>query len=265
MTKISIITVNLNNKDGLRKTIESVLNQTYKDIEYIVIDGGSTDGSIEIIKQYENQINYWISEPDKGIYNAMNKGILKATGEYLQFLNSGDCLVEETIITKVFEIPRIADIIYGHLNIVFDKDCKVHKSLNEDRLSLAYFFKDTLAHPSAFISRKLFNVGLYDENYKIAADKKFFIEKIIFQNCSIQQIDMIIVNFNTNGISYSPEYQSISKEENDKIFAQLLLPRISKDYENLNYYENLYFFQILKKLHFFYRFIKRDFIRKFMN
>lgn len=87
--KYSIITINYNNADGLRRTIESVVNQTYKDIEYIIIDGGSTDGSVDVIKEYGSQIDYWVSEPDKGIYNAMNKGILQAHGEYLNFMNSG--------------------------------------------------------------------------------------------------------------------------------------------------------------------------------
>ena len=90
--KLSIITINYNHKEGLLKTIKSVVNQTYHDIEYIVIDGGSTDGSVDVVKQYEDSISYWVSEPDCGIYNAMNKGVAKATGEYCLFLNSGDSL-----------------------------------------------------------------------------------------------------------------------------------------------------------------------------
>ena len=86
--KLSIITINLNNAAGLRKTIQSVVNQTYIDFEYIIIDGFSSDGSIEVIKEYADRINYWVSEPDRGIYNAMNKGILKTSGEYIHFLNS---------------------------------------------------------------------------------------------------------------------------------------------------------------------------------
>ena len=88
--KYSIITINYNNRDGLEMTINSVLEQTYKDFEYIIIDGGSTDGSLEVIKKHAAQIDYWVSEPDNGIYNAMNKGIRKATGDYLNFMNSGD-------------------------------------------------------------------------------------------------------------------------------------------------------------------------------
>ncbi len=118
MVKLSIITVNLNNSAGLRKTIESIVKQTFKDFEYIIIDGGSTDGSAEVIKEFADKITYWVSEPDKGIYNAMNKGILHAKGEYLLFLNSGDWLADDDLLSKVFCEPRTADIIYGHMNFV---------------------------------------------------------------------------------------------------------------------------------------------------
>ncbi|MFT4805390.1 MAG: glycosyltransferase involved in cell wall biosynthesis, partial [Psychroserpens sp.] len=103
--KLSIITINFNNAVGLKKTIESVVNQTSNDFEYIVIDGGSNDGSVDVIKEYEAKVSYWVSEVDKGIYHAMNKGILLAKGDYLEFLNSGDILVNETVIQKI--IPEL--------------------------------------------------------------------------------------------------------------------------------------------------------------
>ena len=101
--KLSIITVNLNNRDGLQKTIDSVVSQTFKDYEWIVIDGGSTDGSKELIEQYADHFTDWVSEPDKGIYNAMNKGIGMASGEYIQFLNSGDSLVSGHVVDQMSE------------------------------------------------------------------------------------------------------------------------------------------------------------------
>ncbi len=231
MPKLSIITVNLNNASGLRKTIESVVIQTFQDYEYLIVDGGSTDGSMEVIKEFSGKIAYWVSEPDKGIYNAMNKGILKAKGEYLQFLNSGDWLVDDKILSIVFKNSRTADIIYGHLNVVFDTGIKLHKSLNETNLSMVYFFNDTIAHPSAFISRRLFASGLYDESFTIAADKKFFIERIVLQNCTIQQIEEPIVNFNTEGLCYNPKYRPKVNDENNKIFTQTIPPRMIRDYE----------------------------------
>jgi glycosyltransferase involved in cell wall biosynthesis len=229
--RLSIITINLNNSDGIRKTIESVVNQTFTDYEFVVIDGGSTDGSVDVIKEYKEKIAYWISEPDKGIYNAMNKGILHAGGEYLQFLNSGDCLHDENTLAIVFEKPRTADIIYGHLNNVYEKGNRVHKVPEECQISLIYFFNNTLAHPSVFFARRLFENGMYDETYRIGADKKFLIEKIIFQDCTLQNLDEVIVNFNTKGISSRPENKGWDIEENDRIFASLFPPRIVKDYE----------------------------------
>ena len=107
--KLSVITINYNNRDGLRKTIESVVNQTCRDFEYIIIDGGSTDGSVDVIKQYADRIDYWVSEPDKGIYHAMNKGIAVAHGEYLNFMNSGDCFYESTVVENVLQLK---DMVY---------------------------------------------------------------------------------------------------------------------------------------------------------
>jgi glycosyltransferase involved in cell wall biosynthesis len=106
MIKLSIITINYNNRDGLEKTIRSVIDQRFTDFEFIVIDGGSTDGSVDNIRKYENKINYWCSEKDAGIYNAQNKGIKKAKGEYCLFLNSGDFLYNEDVLNKIKKISR---------------------------------------------------------------------------------------------------------------------------------------------------------------
>lgn len=112
--KLSIITVNLNNLEGLKKTYDSVVCQTFTDYEWLVIDGGSTDGSREFIEQHQDKFAYWCSEPDKGIYNAMNKGIVRAKGEYLNFMNSGDCFACEETVAEVFGKNRTADILYGY-------------------------------------------------------------------------------------------------------------------------------------------------------
>ena len=113
--KLSIITVNLNNLEGLKKTYESVVCQTFTDYEWLVIDGGSTDGSREFIEQHQDKFAFWCSEPDKGIYNAMNKGIVRAKGEYLNFMNSGDCFACENTLTGVLGKPRKADALYGYV------------------------------------------------------------------------------------------------------------------------------------------------------
>ncbi|MEG1573526.1 MAG: glycosyltransferase family 2 protein, partial [Bacteroidales bacterium] len=118
MSKLSIITINLNDAAGIEKTLKSIWEkQSFRDFEHIVIDGGSKDGSVEVIKKYEKNLAYWISEPDKGIYNAMNKGIAKATGEYLLFINGGDWLADD-VLAEVFAIPFEEDIVYGDFTYV---------------------------------------------------------------------------------------------------------------------------------------------------
>ena len=111
--KYSIITVNYNNREGLKRTIESVIHQTFRDFEFIVIDGGSTDSSAEVLKAYDEHISYWVSEKDNGIYDAMNKGIRKATGDYLNFMNSGDCFYDDDVLRNVTAYASDADIITG--------------------------------------------------------------------------------------------------------------------------------------------------------
>ena len=115
---LSIITINYNNAAGLEKTIKSVISQTCKRYEFIIIDGGSKDGSKDIIEKYQDQITYWVSEPDNGIYNAMNKGVKVAKGEYCIFMNSGDIFVDNDVIRDVFNIGFSADIITGGIIIL---------------------------------------------------------------------------------------------------------------------------------------------------
>ena len=138
--KFSIITVNFNNKEGLHNTIKSVINQTFRDFEYIVIDGGSTDGSIDILKKYDKYINYWISEKDSGIYNAMNKGISKANGEYLNFMNSGDCFYALDVLEKVSKYGYTSDFIVGKDYHYNEKSRHGHASIQPTRTTMILFF-----------------------------------------------------------------------------------------------------------------------------
>lgn len=237
MIKLSIITINYNNKSGLQKTVDSVLSQTFTNFEYIIIDGGSADGSTDILRQEQDRITYWVSEPDKGIYNAMNKGILQAKGEYLQFLNSGDWLVNENILSKIFDEDRTAEILYGDLNEILPTgEVKRQVPLSVERLTMANFNSNTHAtiqHPASFIKNTLFEKGLYDENYKIIADIKFFIERVIMQHCTVEYLPFVITNFNLEGLSSNPANWSKTIEERARIFSELLPPRILKDYEVL--------------------------------
>ena len=174
--KISIITINLNNKDGLRKTIESVVNQTVFDkVEYIIIDGGSTDGSKELIEQHKDKLYYWCSEPDKGIYNAMNKGITVSTGDYLLFLNSGDYLSENNVLEMVFPYLEY-DFVYGNELKVNERNKSPYEAKYPDKLDESFFRRTSLPHQSTFIKAELLKEKPYSETFKIISDWKFFIE-----------------------------------------------------------------------------------------
>ena len=173
--KLSIITVNLNNKDCLQKTINSVVSQTFKDFEWILIDGGSTDGSKELIEQFSSHISYWVSEPDKGIYNAMNKGILKAKGEYCLFLNSGDYFANGDVLDKVFAFDFDEDVVYG--DQLWDYGDRMETFESAEKVTLRNFIGSTIPHSGvSFIKREMFEeYGLYDENYRIVSDWKWFL------------------------------------------------------------------------------------------
>ena len=176
--KFSIITINFNHRDGLQKTIESVINQTYSDYEYIIIDGGSDDGSVEVIKEYSDKITYWVSERDKGIYNGMNKGITKANGTYINFMNSGDVFYSKDTLEKVCSLMDDSDFIIGK---DYNKDPdtgEVFTTILPSRISMAAFYMWTLPHQSAFIRRSLFDHSPYDESLRIVADWKFYMDKI---------------------------------------------------------------------------------------
>ena len=222
--KLSVITINYNNCDGLRKTIESVVNQTCRDFEYIIIDGGSTDGSVDVIKQYADKIDYWVSEPDKGIYNAMNKGIAVAHGEYLNFMNSGDCFYDCSSIAEFLNLQANEDIVFG--NMVDSYTGKQMGCISSDNITAADFLNASLPHQASFIRRILFEkYGLYDEKYKIASDWKFFLYVIVFMNVSLRHIDKNFATFENSGISTSNH-----TAERDAIINELFPPRIIADY-----------------------------------
>lgn len=202
MTKLSIITINLNNKDGLQKTIDSIVNQSFKDFEWIVIDGASTDGSRKLIEQYAEHIAYWVSESDKGVYNAMNKGIKVAKGEYVNFMNSGDCFASSTVLEDVFVANRTADVLYGYM-MRGSVDGKINNlSMMKPDLSWIDFYNDGLPHQSTFIKRRLFDeLGFYDESLKAVSDWKFFVNAFVYHKATSDFIPMKISVYAEGGIS----------------------------------------------------------------
>lgn len=229
--KVSIITINYNNAGGFLKTIQSVITQNYSELEFIIIDGGSSEENIEVIQEYKEDIDYWVSEGDRGIYHAMNKGIKIAKGDYLLFLNSGDILCSTDILSKVFEIESEEDLIYGDL-IVQGKERRWIKAYPE-KLTFGYFYRDTLPHPATFIKRELFEkVGKYNEGNKIVSDWEFFIVAVNIFNCSYKHLSFPISEFSFDGLSSLPESAAIIKEEKDSILKQHF-PCFVDDYAEL--------------------------------
>ena len=200
--KLSVITINYNNRDGLRKTIESVVNQTCRDFEYIIIDGGSTDGSVDVIKQYADKIDYWVSEPDKGIYNAMNKGIAVAHGEYLNFMNSGDCFYESTVVENVLPNLCSADFYVGNIYVDNNGQLSLLNSsfVNHNLLNQIIF--SGIPHQATFIRKETFDkFGYYREDLKIVSDFDHFYKAIMLNNADIQPMNIAIVIYDNSGIS----------------------------------------------------------------
>ncbi len=196
--KLSIITVNYNNLEGLRKTVESVCAQTFRDFEWIVVDGGSTDGSKELLEQYDSHIDHWVSERDNGIYNAMNKGIDMAKGEYCQFLNSGDYYIDADTLAKVFETHELADVNYG------DQWCSNNGKVVERRtypakIGIDYLFRSPLGHQATFFRTAIVKEHPYREQYTISGDRGLFLELYI-AGFRFQHIPFPIVYFDTEGI-----------------------------------------------------------------
>ena len=222
MPKLSIITINYNNLEGLKRTVESVVNQTWKEFEYIVIDGGSTDGSAEYLKDNTTAFTYWVSEPDSGIYNAMNKGIIVATGEYLLFLNSGDVLYNSNVLletTKALDLDR--DIVYGDLFIINEQG-KGFRNRYPDFIDFTFFKQTSLGHPSTFIKKELFySYGCYRTDLKIVSDWAFFVEVFCKHKVSYSKIDHIIATFYEGGLSTSTANKEQHFEERKKVLLEM--------------------------------------------
>lgn len=200
---LSIITINRNNAEGLRATMQSVLTQDFDDYEYIIIDGASNDGSVDVIRdflavsEYAAKISYWISEPDSGIYNAMNKGIRHAKGEFVNMMNSGDTMLPE-VLWRVAKIAREhkGEILYGAINCT-----KNGEYISTAGVSAKMLTNNMVVHPSCFVPICVHEkFGMYDETYKITGDWDLFVH-FYLENVSFFYMNMIVANFDTAGIS----------------------------------------------------------------
>ena len=228
--KFSIVTINYNNRKGLEQTIESVINQKYDNFEFIIIDGGSNDGSAELLNKYERNINYAVSEKDDGIYNAMNKGIRAAIGEYIVFMNSGDQFYDEFVLLKYQE--NICDnyqIYYGNA-IGVNEDHGLKDIIYPSELNLSQWLYDTINHQASAIKRSLFTTyGFYNEQSKITADWQFFTKMYLLHQVQFKYISSFLAKIDLNGISSDPSFSIFQQEERDN-FIQLELPQFWREY-----------------------------------
>ena len=223
---ITIVTVAYNAVKDIENTILSVLNQTYPNIECIIIDGGSTDGTLDIIKKYQDKIAYWVSEPDKGIYDAMNKGTLKATGMWLNFMNAGDTFYNEQVLEKVFKDNDWSDtdVIYGDVIIKYSKKEKLKKVWSLTQLEKGMPF----CHQSSFVRATLQRQYLFNTNYKICADYDFFYA-LYKKKFYFKYTDILIAKFLNGGVSTDAifnllvENWQIGKKNYKLYFIYLLL------------------------------------------
>lgn len=234
--KLSIITINRNNAVGLEKTMRSVATQTFKELEYIVIDGASTDGSVEVIKSLESEFAHlkWVSEPDAGIYNAMNKGLRMASGDYIQILNSADCLAAPEVTERMLEELEkqgYPSILYGNMVKCFPDGRKmVDKCFAGQEITMLGMYTGTLNHDPAYIRRDLFEkYGYYDESLKIVSDWKWYLQALILGGETLQYVDLDITLFDMTGISETNK--ELDKKEREMVLEQLFPKAIIADYE----------------------------------
>ena len=269
--KLSIITINYNNAEGLRKTLASVASQTFRDFEHIIVDGGSTDDSVEIIRQYadseairlENSKadnlasspNHlitsspitWISEKDRGVYDAQNKGIRLAYGEYCYFLNAGDTFCADDVLERMFSPNsliasspnRLPDILYGNEIIVDGNGKRVGIARGVKNPTFVDLYNSCMKHQASFIHRSLFGkYGMYDADMRICSDFDWFFRVIAFHNeVTLQYKDVDIAYFENTGLSYhNPE---LCAKERQQILDRYMSKRMQRDYLLLGRYPRL--------------------------
>ncbi|MBC7524967.1 MAG: glycosyltransferase [Flavobacterium sp.] len=232
MIKITIITINYNNGSNLLKTFNSISEQNFTEFEYIVIDGGSTDSSLELTKN-NSHINYFVSEKDNGVYHAMNKGIKASKGEFLIFMNSGDTFYSNTVLENInSKLNDHYDIVYGNANYYNDDGYK-RTEIPPDVLTFGYLKIFGLNHQSVFIRKKLFfDTSFYNEDYKICADWEFFMINICLKNVSYLHVDLMICNYDFSGISAKPENLNLYSQEKNNTLNKYF-PLFMDDLSNL--------------------------------
>ena len=282
--KISIVTINYNNVEGLKRTLASVAEQSYRDIEHIIIDGGSTDSSVDVIKEYvaanpnmdpffKHTIK-WVSEKDNGIYNAMNKGIeialgrrvvnsfnrselvedknkgiRKATGAYIQILNSGDIYAAPDVVERMvaaIEQSEYPELLYGNMIRKDYATGKIDGKSKEIEYGLRQYYSSTMNHDCCYVRRDLFDkYGLYDESLKIVSDWKWFLQAIGLGQVKPEYVDIDVTIFDCSGISETN--LELRNKERRQVLEEVLPPTILADYDKYAFPMEQY--NRLKKYH----------------
>lgn len=240
--KLSIITINFNNRNGLIRTIDSIQNQIWRNFEWIIIDGGSSDGSKDVIETIaansNSNISYWCSEQDKGIYNAMNKGIAKANGEYLCFMNSGDSYYEHTTLEKVFSVGFEEDILYGNWMKVYPdkKEIVVYPQGG----NIWDLYCNTICQQAMFVKRDILIRQGFDESFKVRGDAHRWIVASLDGN-TFRHIGITVCNFYMDGISCTGKQYPEEDQKIDNLLPSSCLPAIKRMYvyENAHTYKRL--------------------------
>jgi glycosyltransferase involved in cell wall biosynthesis len=210
---VSIVTINLNDSTGLERTIGSVAAQTFNDLEYVVVDGGSSDGSVEVIRKHAGRITRWISERDNGLYNAMNRGLAMARGRYVMFLNSADVLASRTVIEQLIIDGADADVIYGNIGLVQQGRIRELQSTSVVEYWRRYQH-DLPPQPAMLIDRKLYHQhGGFDERYKLIADVVLISRIFARRDIAYRKVPLLVTIFDTSGVSSARSTQKRIAQE----------------------------------------------------
>jgi glycosyltransferase involved in cell wall biosynthesis len=229
--KLSIITVNLNNREGLQRTAKSIVEQTFDDFEWLVIDGGSNDGSQDVLAPYASRITWSVSEPDGGIYDAMNKGLARANGEFVQFLNSGDSFIDRNVLGKVFADESLADVNYGDQWCSHDGK-NIEKRTYPETVELRFLFGAPLGHQASFIRTSWAKAHPYRVDYSISADRAFFLD-LYLAGASFHYLNLPVVYFDTDGVGSRESTREQRRLQLQAIKKELLPERAVTDFEQL--------------------------------
>lgn len=246
--KVSVVMAVFNRAKVVEQAIYSVVNQTYSDIEFIIIDGGSTDGTLDVIKKYGDKITYWVSEPDNGIYDALNKGIAIATGDYIEVFGSDDCFIDENSITRVVdELTEDVDILSAP---VMHVDEKTHLQMlwhNYSARNPETYNYRMIPHQGMFVKRELAVKCPFELDLRVVADYKFFLTCYFDDSIIIRYVDFPVVFYSLDGVSSDTSKELQAIKEKNRVRAYFGLPLLPPPPPP----KKIYLKRFLKKLHLF--------------